>query len=189
MLVAVPWALLPYLDVGLTFLLAALFALPFLLQGPAALMAGKPRAAVLTFLNSLGAETEIAASKPFTLSSFMIKVRAPSEGKVHEFWIGYVPFHLRRRPHIKMVWPTERQGISLQNRHRFNLFSSRFNTIEYTYLKNWHLQLFAYPMKGDFWWFNLYLFGGVNATEHHLKECFQIGLETKDKLTRANPAF
>ena len=79
--------------------------------------------------------------------------------------------------------------VSLQNRNRFNQFSARYNTIEFTYLKTWHVQLFAYPTRDETWWFKLYLYKGKDAQPEHLIECFQICLDTKDKLTRENPAF
>jgi hypothetical protein len=88
-----------------------------------------------------------------------------------------------------MIWPTTRKGISFQNQTRFNNFSKKFNTMEFSYVRNWTVRLFTYPVKGDFWWFDLYLFRGAKATAEHLWECYQIALETKDKLTRPNPAF
>jgi len=181
--------MLAYLPPAVIFLLSALVALPFLLQGPVALALGRQRAVLLKFLERLGKDTEIVSSQPFTLHSYYLKIRAKHEGVDHEFFYGYWALPGRSPPHVIMVWPTARKGISMQNRNRFNLFSRKFNTMEFTYLKNWHVRLFAYPVKDDFWWFDLSLYRGGAATENHLFECFQIAIETKDKLTRENPAF
>lgn len=189
LLAGLPRVLLLYLDPGIAFLISALAAIPFLLQGPAALMMKKQMPPLLKLLERLGPESEILSSKPFTLYSYFLKLRVIHQGTVHEFYYGYWPFRFRSPPHITMVWPTTRKGISFQNRLRFNNFSKKFNTMEYTYVRDWAIRLFAYPVKGDFWWFDLYLFKGAQATENHLWECFQIAIETKDKLTRQNPAF
>lgn len=189
MLVAVPALLLPYLDVGLTFLLAALVALPLLVQGPIALALVRQRDTLLKFLDRLGPETRIESSKAFTLYSYLVWVRTTRDGVEHRFAYGYWPFAFRKPRHVKMIWPTTRKGISLQNRNRFNQFSAKYNTIEFTYLKSWHVSLFAYPTRDETWWFKLYLLGGARAGPEHLMECFEICLDTKDKLTRENPAF
>jgi len=180
---------LAYLAPALIFLMSALIALPFLLQGFVALALRRHRPVLLKFLERLGPDTTIVSSKVFTLYSYYLKVQAKYEGQEHQFEYGYWALPGRKRRHILMVWPTTRKGISMQNRNRFNLFSAKFNTMEYTYLKNWHVRLVAYPVKGDYWWFDLYLFNGGDASENHLFECFTIALETKDKLTRPNPAF
>jgi len=189
LLVAVPYFLLPHLDPGLTFLLAAVVGLPFLVQGPVSVALLRQREVLIEFLDRLGPTTRIESSSPFTLYSYFLWVRATTDGVEHRFAYGYWPFAFRKRPHVKMVWPTTRKGISLQNRNRFNQFSARFNTMEYTYLKNWHVQLFAYPTIDETWWFKLYLYKGASAKPEHIKECFQICVETKEKLTRENPAF
>lgn len=189
LLAALPRVLLPYLDPGLAFLIAALVAIPFLIQGPSALKMAKQMPPFLRFLERAGPDSQIVSSKPFTLYAYYLKVRITHDGKPHEFYYAYWPFRFRSPAHLAMVWPTTRKGISTQNRMRFNNFSKRFNTMEYTYVRDWHVRLFAYPVKDDFWWFDLYLFNGAKASDNHLWECLQIALETKDKLTRPNPAF
>jgi len=193
LLAALPYLLvtyaLAYLPPSVIFLFSAIIALPFLLQGFVALNLRRHRAVLLKFLERLGPDTAIVGSKAFTLYAYYLKVRTKYEGQEHEFYYGYWALPGRTRRHTLMVWPTTRKGISMQNRNRFNLFSAKFNTMEYTYLKSWHVRLVAYPVKGDYWWFDLYLFNGGKATDNHLFECFTIALETKDKLTRPNPAF
>lgn len=189
LLVAVPFLLLPYLDTGLTFLLAALVALPLLAQGFISVALLRQRETLLAFLDRLGPDTRIESSKALTLYSYFIWVRTKRDGVEHRFGYGYWPLRLRKPPHVKMVWPTTRKGISLQNRNRFNQFSAKYNTIEFTYLKSWHVSLFTYPTRDETWWFKLYLFGGAKAAPEHLMECFEICVDTKEKLTRENPAF
>jgi hypothetical protein len=189
LLPAVPYVLLPVLNAGLAFLIAAIIGLPFLVQGPISVALVRQREPLLAFLERLGPGTRIEKSSQFTFYSYFIWVRTTHDGVEHRFGCGYWPFAFRKRPHVKMVWPTTRKGISLQNRNRFNQFSARFNTIEYTYLKNWHVKLFAYPTRDETWWFKLYLYYGAKAKQEHLWECFQVCLETKEKLTRENPAF
>jgi hypothetical protein len=189
LLVAIPYGLLPYLDTGLVFLIDAVVCLPFLVQGPVALAWLRQRQTVLAFLDRLGPDTRVEKASAFSLYAFFFWVRSTRDGVEHRFAYGYWPFRFRKPPHVKMVWPTSRKGISLQNRNRFNQFSAKFNTIEFTYLKNWHVALFAYPTRDESWWFKLYLFKGKAAKPEHLLECFQIGVETKEKLTRENPAF
>jgi hypothetical protein len=179
----------PQLGAPLIFLLSALIALPFLLQGPVALLLRRQRPALLKFLERLGPDTEITKSRAFTLQSYSLDIRAVWEGREHRFRYSYWALPGRTRPHVTMIWPTTRKGVSLQNRNRFNLFSRKFNTMEYTYLKNWHVRLFAYPVKDDLWSFRLTFFNAAKANENHLFECFKIALETKDKLERPNPAF
>lgn len=177
------------LDVWLSGLIAVAVAVPLLVQGPFALALPLQKAALLKFLERCGPEAEILSSRPFTLLSFLFEVKTVEKGVEHRFSIGYAPFGLRAPAHLIMIWPTTRKGISFQNRVRFNNFSKKFNTMEFSYLRNWHVRLFAYAVKDDFWWFDLYLYGAMKATDDHLWECYQIGLETKDKLTRPNPAF
>ncbi len=170
-------------------LVSILAALPLLVQAPFALALRGQKAALLKFLEGCGPETEILSSKAFTLLSFLIEVKTVEKGVEHRFRYGFAPIGLRGPPYVVMVWPTTRKGISYQNRVRFNNFSKKFNTMEYSYLRNWTVRLFAYPTKGDYWWFDVYLFRGAKAAAEHLAECYQIALETKEKLTRANPAF
>lgn len=177
------------LDLPVSVFLTALLALPLLLQGPFSLALPRQKAELLQFLARCGPETEILSSKPFTLLSYLLEIKTVDKGIEHRFKYGYAPFRLRAAPHIMMTWPTTRKGISYQNQIRFNNFSKKFNTMEFSYLRNWAVRLYAYPVKDDFWWFDLYLFRGKKATQNHLWECYQIALETKDKLTRPNPAF
>ncbi len=175
--------------IELAVLASVALALPLLVQGPFALALPMQKAALLKFLERCGPETEILKSKLFTLMSYEVEVKTVASGQEHRFFIGYRPFGLRTPSQLRMVWPTTRKGISYQNQIRFNNFSRKFNTMEFNYLRNWTVRLFTYPMAEDTWWFDLYLFKGLRATCDHMWECYEIGLETKDKLTRANPAF
>lgn len=176
-------------SIALAVLACVAVAVPLLVQGPFSLALPMQKAALLKFLERCGPETEILGSKLVTLFSYRIEVKTVAGGMEHRFFIGYRPLGLRTPSHFLMVWPTTRKGISMQNRVRFNNFSAKFNTMEFTYLRNWTVRLFTYPMKGDTWWFDLSLFKGLGATAEHMWECYEIALETKDKLTRPNPAF
>ncbi len=169
--------------------LSIVLALPLLLQGPFALALPMQKAEMLKFLERCGPETEIVRVKPFSLRSYVIEVKTVAAGAEHHFLYGYTPFALRGKAHVFMTWPTTRKGISFQNKVRFNNFSRKFNTMEFSYLRNWNVRLFLYPVREDYWWFDLYLFRGSKASNDHLFECYQIALETKEKLTRPNPAF
>jgi len=176
-------------SIALSVAASVALAVPLIVQGPFALALPIQKAALLKFLERCGPETEILKSKAVTLMSYDIEVKAVVGGAEHRFFVGFRPFGLRTSSHFLMVWPTTRKGISYQNQVRFNNFSRKFNTMEFTYLRNWHVRLFTYPMAQDTWWFDLYLFKGLKATADHMWECYQIALETKDKLTRPNPAF
>jgi hypothetical protein len=169
--------------------LSILAALVLLVQLPFALTLRPQKAALFAFLERCGPETEILKSKAFCLDGYDIEVKVVVNGVEHRFRYGFSPVTFRGPPHVFMVWPTTRKGISYQNQVRFNNFSRKFNTMEFSYLRNWTVRLFAYPVRGDIWWFDLYLFRGAKASADHLWECFQIALETKEKLTRPNPAF
>ena len=170
-------------------IVSILLSLPLLLQLPFALTLRRQKPALLKFLERCGPETEIVRSKAFCLDGYDIEVKTVVDGKEHRFRYGFAPIGLRGPPYVYMVWPTTRRGISFQNQTRFNNFSKKFNTMEFSYVRNWTVRLFTYPTRGDVWWFDLYLFRGAKATAEHLWECYQIALETKDKLTRPNPAF
>ena len=170
-------------------ILSILVALVLLVQLPFALTLPGQKAALLTFLERCGPETEILKSKAFCLDGYDLQIKTVANGTEHRFRYGFAPLGLRGPPYVYMVWPTTRKGISYQNQVRFNNFSKKFNTMEFSYVRNWTVRLFTYPTRGDLWWFDLYLFRGAKATAEHLWECYQIALETKDKLTRPNPAF
>lgn len=170
-------------------ILSIVLALALLVQFPFALALRSQKAALLAFLERCGPETEILSSKAFCLDAYDIEVKTVAGGQEHHFRYGFAPLGLRGPPYVYMIWPTTRKGISFQNATRFNNFSKKFNTMEFSYVRNWTVRLFAYPTKGDLWWFDLYLFRGAKATADHLWECYQIALETKEKLTRPNPAF
>jgi hypothetical protein len=170
-------------------ILSIIVSLVLLVQFPFSLALRGQKAALLEFLARCGPETEILSSKAFCLDAYDIEVKTVANGAEHRFRYGFAPLGLRGPPYVYMIWPTTRKGISFQNQVRFNNFSKKFNTVEFSYLRNWTVRLFAYPTKGDLWWFDLYLFRGAKATAEHLWECYQIALETKDKLTRPNPAF
>lgn len=176
-------------SISLAVLPSVALAVPLLVQGPFALALPMQKADLLRFLGRCGPETEILRSKLLTLLSYDIEVKTVAGGVEHRFFIGFRPFGLRTPSQFLMVWPTTRKGISYQNQIRFNNFSRKFNTMEFTYLRNWSVRLFTYPMAKDTWWFDLYLFKGLRATSDHMWECYEIALETKDKLTRPNPAF
>ena len=169
--------------------LALVLAAPLAVQGPFALALPMQRVELLKFLERCGPETEIVRVRPFSLRSYVIELKTTAAGAEHHFLYGYTPFAFRGRPHVFMTWPTLRKGISIQNKVRFNNFSKKFNTMEFSYLRSWSVRLYLYPVRDDYWWFDLYLFHGSKATNDHLFECYQIALETKDKLTRSNPAF
>ena len=170
-------------------LLCIVISLALLVQLPMALALRGQKAALLQFLERCGPETEILKSKLLCLDAYDIEVKTVAGGQEHRFRYGFAPLTLRGPAYVYMIWPTTRKGISFQNETRFNNFSKKFNTMEFSYLRNWSVRLFTYPTKGDLWWFDLYLFRGAKATSDHLWECYQIALETKDKLTRPNPAF
>ena len=176
-------------SISLAVLASVALSVPLLVQGPFALALPAQKAALLKFLERCGPETEVLRSKLLTLMSYDIEVKTVAGGVEHRFFIGFRPFGLRTPSQFLMVWPTTRKGISYQNQIRFNNFSRKFNTMEFTYLRNWSVRLFTYPMAKDTWWFDLYLFKGLRATADHMWECYEIALETKDKLTRPNPAF
>lgn len=178
-----------YLAPLYTILLGAVIAFPLLLQGPVSLPSARQYKTLLEFLERCGPDSQIASAAPLTFYSYFLKIKARYKDQWFEFGYGYWAIPLPRRPpNIRMVFPTKRQGISYQNLVRFNNFSKKYNTTEYTFLKGWHVRLFLYPKK-PYWWFDLMIYRGETASERHLYEAFTIAAETKINLEGPNPPF